>query len=336
MLERLGPEGIYGVAWFNKGRSYTTQVAVVDGEGHKRYKKRRRFVGRPRFEWVAVPVPLGAAPPAPRGLVEAAREAVKDNHAPSTAGYRFWELSGGGILRCAICGGRMAPHSFEKLSGKRYYYRCVKRWQHGTCEHGKNHGANDLEAQVWNSVRALLSDPEELRADLDRMIEMKRNALRMNGARREMDTWLEKLAEADQKAARFQHAYAEAAITLDDLKARLAEVGELRETAHREPERLRHHEEEIAGLERDRDALLAHYEGMAPGVLDALTPQERRNFYALLRLEVLSRPDGSLELRGAAFPEGLMSVCETGTLHPSRAGPSWSAARRVTSACCRA
>ena len=92
-------------SWFNKGRSYTTQVAVIDGEGRKRYKKRVKYVERPRFEWVAVPVHLGEATPASPELVEAAREAIKDNSVPSTAGHRFWELSGGGILRCKLCGG---------------------------------------------------------------------------------------------------------------------------------------------------------------------------------------------------------------------------------------
>jgi site-specific DNA recombinase len=103
VLAKLDSEGIYGVAWFNKGRSSTTQVAVIDGEGRKRYTRRTRFVERPRSEWVAIPVLLGDAVPAPRELVEAAREVIKDNHAPSTAGRRFWELSG-----AASCAARSA------------------------------------------------------------------------------------------------------------------------------------------------------------------------------------------------------------------------------------
>ncbi|HZG64779.1 MAG TPA: hypothetical protein VEY13_14945, partial [Rubrobacteraceae bacterium] len=123
VLTLLDANGLYGVAWFNKARSYTTQVAAIDSNGTKRYKKQTRTVRRPRSEWVAVPVSLGDAPPASRGLVEAAREAIKDNRLPSTSGHRFWELSGGGILRCSLCQGRMAPHSFrKKSSGQRYYY----------------------------------------------------------------------------------------------------------------------------------------------------------------------------------------------------------------------
>jgi hypothetical protein len=44
-------------------------------------------------------------------------------------------------------------------------------------------------------------------------------------------------------------------MTLADLKARLAELGEERRIAECELESLRLHEREIADLERDRDAL---------------------------------------------------------------------------------
>src|SRR4028118_1063357 len=57
----------------------------------------------------------------------------------------------------------------------------------------------------------------------------------------------------------------------------------------------------------------------------------------MLRLELTLAPDGSAELHDVAFAEeDLVSVCDTDTTHPSRAGPSWYAGRRVTAACCRA
>ena len=223
MLTLLDANGLYGVAWFNKARSYTTQVAAIDSNGTKRYKKQTRTVRRPRSEWVAVPVSLGDAPPASRGLVEAAREAIKDNRLPSTSGHRFWELSGGGILRCSLCQGRMAPHSFrKKSSGQRYYYyRCVKRWQYKACEHGKNHDAKELEAQVWELISDALKDPEQLRADLETMIEHKRKARRGGDPEREARAWLEKLAEADRKRNAYQDQQAEGLLTLDELRAKL-------------------------------------------------------------------------------------------------------------------
>src|SRR3712207_7410457 len=57
-----------------------------------------------RSEWIAVPVPDAGIP---RELVDAAREAVKDNRRPSRAGNRFWQLSGG-LLRCGACDRSMA------------------------------------------------------------------------------------------------------------------------------------------------------------------------------------------------------------------------------------
>ncbi len=61
-----------------------------------------------------------------------------------------------------------------------------------------------------------------------------------------MDVWLEELAEAERKRA---------------LRARLAELEELRELAQEELERLRHYEEEIAQRERHKDAVLESYAG---------------------------------------------------------------------------
>jgi site-specific DNA recombinase len=332
VLAKLDPWATYGVAWFNKGRSHTSQVAITDG-GHRQYKKRTRFVERPRSEWVAVPVLLGAAAPAPRELVEAARKAIRHNRAPSTAGRRFWELSGGGILRCALCSGRMAPHSFKKPSGRRYYYyRCVKRWQVRSCEHGTTHDAKDLEALVWSLVSDALKDPEQLRDDLDTMIEQERSTGRRGDPERETRVWLDKLAEVDRKRSAYQDQQAEGLITLEELRAKLAALERTRKTAHRELEALRNYEEHIGELEADRDALLAYYEKTAPEALDSLTPEERRKFYEMLRLEVTLAPDDSLELCGAAFPEGLMAVCETNTTRAWSSRPTrWTFRTRARS-----
>jgi len=65
----------------------------------------------------------------------------------------LWELSGGGTLRCALCGGRVAPHYFKKPSGRRYYHcRFVNRWQERAYEHGKPHNVKELEDLVWGLV----------------------------------------------------------------------------------------------------------------------------------------------------------------------------------------
>jgi hypothetical protein len=269
--------------------------------------------------------------------VDAVRHAIGNNRLPSSAGRRFWELSGGGILRCSLCGGRVAPHSSKNRQGNRYYYyRCVRNWQHRTCEHGKAHKAADLEAEVWGLVSDAMNDPEQLRADLDIMIEQQRNAGRRGNPEREAAAWLEKLTDVDRKRSAYQDQQAEGLITIDELRSKLAGLEVTRKTVQKELEALRGHQEYIAGLEADRDALLESYAEIAPDALDSLTPEQRQRFYALLHIEIPLAPDGSFEVRGVAFPGGLRSVCEKDTPHPSRAGPSWSAGRKVSAGCCTA
>ena len=92
----------YGIWWLNRPHKTQKRVAVDTPNGRE-YKTRSKSVLRPRSEWIAVPVPDCGVPPE---LVDAARNAVKDNRAPSPAGRRIFDLSGG-VLYCAACGRRM-------------------------------------------------------------------------------------------------------------------------------------------------------------------------------------------------------------------------------------
>jgi hypothetical protein len=57
---------------------------------------------------------------------------------------------------------------------------------------------------------------------------------------------------------------AEDLITLDELRGKLAGLQEIRTTAERALEELQGRTGRISELERDRDALLASYEALAP------------------------------------------------------------------------
>jgi site-specific DNA recombinase len=103
---KLESDKCYGIWWYNRERAVTKQVAE-DRLGGRHYKKRRFFTKKPRAEWIAVLVPDAGIP---RKWVDAAREAIKDNRLQSSAGYRFWELSGG-VLRCGGCGYSMMTNS---------------------------------------------------------------------------------------------------------------------------------------------------------------------------------------------------------------------------------
>ncbi len=306
---KLDPQKRYGVWWFNRRKSKTTQVSVPDGNG-RRYKKRTKYVLRPREEWIAVPVPDSGVP---REVADAARASIKDNRAASKAGRRFWELSGG-FVRCGLCGYFMKAHTIAKSGRPTYfYYTCRTKHRKGVeaCSNSKNQAAAKIETRVWKAISELLKDPEQLRADLDAMIELERNSTGSDLGK-ETKLWTDKLAEVDRKRARYQEMAADDLITFDELRLRLSELDSTRAIAKREIEALRNREERIAELEKNRDNLLASLMSIAPEALDALTSQERRQLYTMLKLQAYTYPDGSLEI-GGAFGEDL-DVCEKETV----------------------
>jgi hypothetical protein len=308
VASRLDPDKSYGIWWFNRRRSKTTQVSVPDGNGGRRYKQQVRYVLRPREEWIAVPVPDAGVP---REIVDAARQAIKYNRAPSNAGRRFWELSGG-FVRCGLCGHVMDSHTTANPGRPVYfYYACRTRYKKGVeaCSNGKYLAAARVEASVWEGVTKLLKDPAQLRADLNAMIEQKRRDSLRGDPDQEVKLWADKLAEVERKRGRYQDMAASELITFDELRARLLELDETRKTAERELEIIRNHKECLAELEADRDALLASLMDIAPMALESLTPEERRRFYRLLGLSVSAYPDRSLEVE---FGDGL-NVCERET-----------------------
>jgi hypothetical protein len=254
----------------------------------------------------------------PREVVDAAREVVANHRTPSKLGGRFWELSGA-IMRCGECGRAMeaVDKYYRRKSGEKgviCYYRCREgNRRKDTCQNRKSRRSDRAHSDVWGLVSGLMKNLEQLRADFDAMIERERAALQRGDPKREAKLWAHKLAEADLKRARYQEMAAADLITFDELRSKLAELDDTRETAERELEALRNHDEYLQGLERDRDALLDSRMAVAPDALDSLTPEERHQFYKMIRLKVVSPPDGPLEVSGTFF-----SGQELGTLEPTR------------------
>ena len=213
----------------------------------------------------------------------------------------------------------MTTHTVRGAKSKHvnYYYRCSRAQIHyayksKSCVNSKHHRADRLEPMVWNYVSGVMKNPEGLRADLDRMIELQRKGARGNPST-EARLWAAKLLEVDRKRAKYQEAFAADAVTLPELKACLAQLDEVRKTAEHELELLRSHEEYVRELEAGRNALLDSLEAQAPEVLDSLTPEERHQWYKLLKLRVDVFPNGRVEVSWAGA-ESREAVCETATL----------------------
>ena len=201
VITKLDPHEKHGLWWFNKYRITSKQAAENAPDG-KHYRKKTKTVRKPECEWIAVPVPDCGVP---REWVDAARAAIRNNRRASSSGHRFWELSGG-ITWCGLCGARMCTNVVKGGGGrKHFYYRCWKRMKFGddACPRPASYQAHRVESAVWEFVSGLLKNPEQLRADLDRMIELERQGLREDPDR-EAKAWLEKLSEVDRKRSGFQ------------------------------------------------------------------------------------------------------------------------------------
>ncbi len=196
--------------------------------------------------------------------------------------------------------------------GRMYsYYRCRRLVRDGkdACAAGQarpGHRAANLEQRIRGFVSELMKDPEQLREDLERMIELERRVSR-GDPDREAGAWLEKLAEAERLRGGYQDLAAKGLMTYEELGEKLQRLEETRETAERELEALRQRQERIEQLERDKDTLLGSYAKMASEALDALTPENRHQLYKILRLKVSANPDRSLEMAGALVPEFVQS-----------------------------
>jgi hypothetical protein len=110
-----------------------------------------------------------------RESIDLAREAIKDNVKYSQNNRWPWVLSGG-IARCGECGWSMTTHSVWGCKSKHvnHYYRCSKvqvNYAYKSCPNTKHHRADRLEPLVWTYVSGVMKNSEELRADLDRVID---------------------------------------------------------------------------------------------------------------------------------------------------------------------
>ena len=155
----------------------------------------------------------------------------------------------------------MATHavygSGSRSKTRLFYHRCHLQKNEGVdaCEQAKNYRAAEMETRVWEAVSGILKDPEQLRADLERMIKLQREG-RRGDPERESKGWLATLAEVDRKRSGLQDMAAERLITFDELRAKLAALDATCATAERELEAIKGQREHLENLELDKETLL--------------------------------------------------------------------------------
>ena len=150
-----------------------------------------------------------------------------------------------------------------------------------------------------------MTDPAQLRSDLERMIELERAGLRGDPTRG-TKVWLEKLADVERERRGYQRLAAKGRMTETELDGALTELGETRETAERELTALRGRRKRLEELERDKEILLDSYAGLAPEALESLAPEERHRVYRMLGVRAVAHVGGTPEVAGTlAGPIGV-------------------------------
>jgi hypothetical protein len=94
----------------------------------------------------------------------------------------------------------------------------------------------------------------------------------------------------------------------EELRAKLSEIEEGRQTAQGELAVLTRHKEKLEQLGRDAEALLSYYAEAVPEALEALNGEERRQVYRMLRLKVRAHTDGITTVSGALVSEGQLRI----------------------------
>jgi site-specific DNA recombinase len=258
-----------------------------------------------RYSGVVVPIPSSGIP---RETVEAARSAISGNRKASSAGRRFWTLSGG-ILRCGVCGSRMETHTATRgKGGKRYfYYRC--RAAHGgpvRCENKRVIPAESIEAKVQESVGSLNAEgvlEGLIRGSFTKRAEFFKRLASDASARVRLAERIEKL---EARRSNLIDMAADGTITRDDLKAKLSELEHERDSLQEQLAAMKDADAQLLRLELQRDTLL---ESTRNGFFQhAHSPEERRDDYLKMGLTVLADADGEIEISGDLLPE---SVCDS-------------------------
>jgi site-specific DNA recombinase len=222
---RLDKGETYGIFWFNRTRT-TRKRESVASEGGREYKWRCTVHKNPRDQWIAIPVPHSGIP---GEVVDVAREMIKHNRAPGKTGRRFWQIPSGAVT-CEGCGTRMLQYA-SAAGGRVYaYYKCARLVRNGkdACSPERirtNHRAEEVERRVWEFVSELMKDPEQLQADLERMIELEKQGAH-GDPEREAKAWLDKLSEVDAERRGYLRLAARGSISDAELDEALAELDE--------------------------------------------------------------------------------------------------------------
>ncbi|WP_405656873.1 recombinase family protein [Streptomyces sp. NBC_00079] len=218
----------------------------------------------PREEWIEVPGPALVSEElfilVERRLAENAKFSPRNTKVPVLLQ---------GLLICDVCGYAYSRTSQGPGPKKYRYYRCpgTNGWElPGAIKicTSRPLRADDLEELVWQHVHTLLSDPELVRAELERRLARMRDAAPFQARKERLH---QEIAVLDAAIARLVGAYQEELVTLDELRERVPRLRSQRQILH-------NHLKSLAAQLVDQQAYLKLAENLE-GFLDRLRESAR-------------------------------------------------------------
>ena len=242
---------------------------------------------RPREDWLEIAVPALVADDtwqrAQRRLEDNKRYAARNTKVPSLLQ---------GLAACSSCGYAYYRANTTTTAGNKiYYYRCLGsdnyRYEHGRVCDNKPVRTDYLDQVVWDHITGLLTNPQLIRAEIDRRLDQLRTTDPTTVQQQRLE---QALAKASASITRLIKAYQEELISLDELRERMPEL-RARETS------LRSQLDTLAAQLVDRDAYLKlaeNLEGFLARLRDnaaTATITDQQRVLRLLVKDVLIGPE---------------------------------------------
>ena len=199
------------------GNAYMFKYHRVEPNKHpklNKYRRRKntRKVMRPREEWIGIPV----IPLVDQNTWDAAQKVMKQNAKTASRNNNKNDYLLRGLMVCGLCGSMASGY----VNNKYTYYGCRAKQNRNitTMPHDERVFVSHkpFDAKVWNGLVELLSDPENLKEQLEKRLERKfSNISPANSEIEKIDRDMEKLILQEKRVL---DVYREGIISLDELK----------------------------------------------------------------------------------------------------------------------
>jgi site-specific DNA recombinase len=225
------------------GTAYMFKHRSIEPKKHPRVNSYRRHknsakILRPREDWIGIPV----TPIIDQETWDKAQALLKQNAYQARRNNNKHEYLFRGLVVCGLCGSMASGY----VSNKSTYYSCgakrnknINSKPHDDIIQVKHKGFDE---KVWTGLTELLSDPENLKAQLEKCIQAKKAIFPISQDTSEAD---KELMQLDAQEKRILDAYREAVISLEELKAQKEKISNRRKV-----------------LEGKKKAILSHTESL--------------------------------------------------------------------------